>query len=45
MVVLYAAPLVATDNAAIASARAAGQAVSTAHLFGHAIHTVLDITV
>lgn len=34
----HAAARQTQDEAAIAAARAAGQAVSTAHLFGHAIH-------
>ena len=34
----HAAAREATDHEAIAAARAAGQAVSTAHMFGHAIH-------
>lgn len=34
----HAAARMSGNEAAIAAARAAGQAISTAHLFGHAIH-------
>ncbi|MDN3450463.1 putative immunity protein [Planococcus sp. APC 3906] len=34
----HAAARMSENEAAIAAARAAGQAISTAHLFGHAIH-------
>lgn len=34
----HAAARASENEAAIAAARAAGQAISTAHLFGHAIH-------
>lgn len=34
----HAAARETQDEAAVAAARAAGQAISTAHLFGHAIH-------